>query len=384
MGARPAPRTPNAAALVRPAFPLPQFRGRGAGGTHANPANRFERSHHQIERETLDHDLADHRVPSQPPTRANADRARSLINPVDSPDLPMRWTVNPYRGCEHGCIYCYARPGHEYFGLSCGLDFETKVFVKYDAPRLFREEIASVRWRGEPISFSGVTDCYQPLEAKLQITRECLKIASDCHQPISIVTKSALVTRDIDVLAPLAILHAASVAVSVTTLDPALSAKMEPRAASPASRLRAIRELADAGIPVTVMVAPIIPGLNDAELPQILEAASAAGATGAGYVLLRLPYQVKTLFLDWLQRHMPDRAARIESLIRQTREGELYNASFGPRLKGQGPIAQTLATAFRVFCAKHHLNREWPALSSKHFQRPSHTPGQLGLFTSSA
>lgn len=350
------------------------------GGVASNPPNRFEPIQLQILGETLDDDLRDHGAPTGPLTRAHADRTRSLINPVDSPDLPMRWTVNPYRGCEHGCIYCYARPGHEYFGLSCGLDFETKVFVKYDAPRLFREELASVRWQGEPISFSGVTDCYQPLEAKLQITRECLKIASQCHQPISIVTKSALVTRDIDLLAPLAKLHAASVAVSVTTLDPWLSGKLEPRAASPASRLRAIRELADAGIPVTVMVAPIIPGLNDAEVPLILEAASAAGATGAGYVLLRLPYQVKTLFLDWLQRHVPDRAARIESLIRQTREGDLYSAAFGQRLKGDGPIAQTLATTFRVFCAKHHLKREWPALSSKHFQRPTRTPGQLALF----
>ena len=316
-------------------------------------------------------------------TRVYMDQSRQIINRVDSPDLPFHWTLNPYRGCETGCSYCYARPTHETLGFSCGLDFETKIVAKPEAPRLLRRELASSKWSGEPIVMSGVTDCYQPLEAKLKITRQCLEVMAECRQPVSIVTKHRLVTRDIELLAELARHRAVNVYLSLTTLDHKLAAAMEPRASCPRDRLRAISELADAGVPVGVMIAPVIPGLNDKEIPALLEAAAGAGVGAATWVLLRLPYQVKTLFLDWLHMNFPDRAARVEGLIRGMRGGNLNGARFGDRMRGHGPVAAQIAETFRVFAARHGLDRGLPAPSSAAFVRPA-VDGQLNLFDSCA
>ena len=394
----------------------PALRGRGAA---INPTNRFESlslsqlpGEHQLEQsiapgeaaEMVDSQDDDGRVLK---TAVYRDRSQSIINPVDSPDLHFKWTINAYRGCEHGCIYCYARPGHEYLGLSCGVDFESKIIVKHDAALLFRRELNKPSWHGEPIMMSGVTDPYQPIERSLRITRALLEVAREFRQPVSIITKNRLVTRDIDLLGELAAMGAAHVAISLTTLDPHLAQIMEPRASSPDARLSAIEQLAGAGIPVAVMTAPIIPGINDHELPALLEAAKAAGASSAGYVMVRLPHQIKDLFADWLDRHFPDRSAKVQSLIRQTRAGELYDATYGQRQTGTGPIAEVIESTFRLFATKLGLMRQHRSESSgielgKHsgvplawdrptpFCRPAQPsepvkpardlPGQLGLF----
>ncbi|MDX2148441.1 MAG: PA0069 family radical SAM protein [Planctomycetota bacterium] len=345
-------------------------RGRGAG---LNPASRFETVRLSIAGEFRDHlaaspDSASEACEGEPSaaaagstypkfqTRVEPDATREILNFVDSPDLPFSWTINPYRGCEHGCIYCYARPGHEYFGLSCGMDFEARIFAKHEAPALLRAALLKPKWQGEPVVFSGVTDCYQPVERELRITRACLEVCVEFRQPVSIITKNALIERDIDLLSDLARDGAAFAAISLTTLDNKLASIMEPRTSSPQARLKAIERLASAGIPVTVMTAPIIPGINDRELPALLKAASEAGATSAGWVLLRLPYQLKPLFLEWLQRHFPDRAKRVESLIRQTRKGELYNAKFGTRGRGEGPLADQIRGVFKTFAKRHGLD----------------------------
>jgi DNA repair photolyase len=353
---------------------------RGRGSAVLNPGNRFEDVRLHVLGEHIDEQLREHPRGVQIATQAIPDESRSIINQVEnSPDIPFAWTVNPYRGCEHGCIYCYARPTHEYLGMSCGLDFETKIMVKHDAPRMFRAELASPRWRGEPLMFSGVTDCYQPLEARLGLMRALLEICAECGQPLTIVTKSHLVTRDLDLLSTLAQVNAARVAVSITTLDQDLAMKMEPRASSPRDRLRAIRELSAAGIPTMVMNAPIIPGLNDRDMPAVLEAAAEAGASGAGWVMLRLPYQIKSLFLEWLQRCVPEKAAQIEHLIRETRGGELSSSRFGERMRGTGAHAEAIARLFRVCRTRYGLDQPLPPLSRDHFRRPR-VDGQLELF----
>jgi DNA repair photolyase len=316
-------------------------------------------------------------VLGRPATVVLGDDTRSVVTRVDSPDIPFGWTLNPYRGCEHGCAYCYARPGHEYLGMSCGLDFETRIMAKAEAPELLRRWVSRPAWEGETIVMSGVTDPYQPMERALGITRGCLEVAASCGQPVSVVTKSGLVARDIDLLSRLAVMGACRVAVSVTTLDNRLAAEMEPRAAAPAARLAVVRELSRAGVPVTVLAAPMIPGLNDHELPSILGEASAAGATHAGYVLLRLPHQVKGLFLDWLSRTQPGRAAKVESLLRQARDGDLYDPSWGVRMKGRGPIAARVRSVFTVFARRHGLATSWGGLSRAGFRRPG---GQGLLF----
>ncbi len=368
-------------------------RGRASG---LNPGNRFQglRLHvlaEHLEDEARGRGAADEDCASAPatpscsPTTIIDDHARSVINPVESPDIPFSWTLNPYRGCEHGCIYCYARPGHEQLSFSCGLDFETKILVKRDAPALLRRELARPAWRGEPIMMSGVTDPYQPVERRLGITRACLEVMLKCRQPVGLITKNRLITRDIDLLAQFARWRGVRAAVSLTTLNPGLAAQLEPRASSPRDRLEAIARLSQAGVPVTVMTAPMIPGLNDHELPALLEAAARAGATSAGYVMLRLPHQVKALFLDWLARIVPDRAAKVESLLRQVRDGELNQTSFGLRMRGSGPVADTLAATFKVFSRRLGLSSQRPALNSSEFRRPAPEPdlgpGQLGLFT---
>jgi DNA repair photolyase len=293
--------------------------------------------------------------------------------------VPFDWTLNPYRGCEHGCIYCFARPYHEYLGFSCGLDFETKLMAKPDAPALLKRELASPTWRPEPIVMSAITDIYQPIEHKMGITRQCLQVLADCGQPVTTMTKSALVLRDVDLWSRLAEMNAGRVTITLVTLDADLAQKLEPRASSPAGRLRAIRELTAAGIPVSVNVAPIIPGLTDTELPGILQAVAEAGARRAAWVLLRLPYQLKELFLDWLNRSVhPDRAKKVESLIRQARGGKLYDASRN-RWRGRGPMVEQIAQTFDVFTRKYDLNRDIRPLSTAHFRRPD-VGGQMGLF----
>ena len=354
---------------------------RGAG---INPGNRFEtvRLHvlgEEIDRQWVERqqDGSVHRVERQ----VFLDRTQRIINHVvKTSDVPFDWTVNPYRGCEHGCIYCFARPYHEYLGFSCGLDFETKLLAKPDAARLLREELASRNWRPEPIVMSATTDIYQPIEHKMRIARACLEVMADCGQPVSTMTKSALVLRDADLWQRLAGMNAGRVTVTLVTLDAELAQRLEPRASSPAGRLRVVRELTAAGVPVTVNVAPIIPGLTDAELPQILKAVAEAGALRAAWALLRLPYQVKDLFLDWLTRCVhPDRARKVESLIRQARGGKLYESSYAARRHGRGPIVEQIARTFDVFTRKYGLNRDIRPLSSAHFRRPE-TGGQMQLF----
>jgi DNA repair photolyase len=354
--------------------------GRPRGrATALNPPNRFESFRLEVLPSAREELHRQNPCGVQVRTRVFRDMSRTIINRVDSPDVNFNWTINPYRGCEHGCSYCNARPTHEALGFSSGLDFETKIVAKPDAPVLLKRELASSRWRGEPIVMSGVTDCYQPLEGRLQITRRCLDVLAECRQPVGLITKNRLVVRDLDLLAALAEHRAVSVAVSLTTLDPKLSAVMEPRTSRPKDRLRAIGELADAGIPVSAMLAPIIPGLNDHEIPRLLEAAAEAGAGSAAWLMIRLPHQVKTIFLDWLRVHFPDRAGRVEGQIRQLHGGRLYEARFGVRARGQGPLAEQIAGTFKVFAVRYGLDRPLPTPSSSAFRRPGDA-AQMNLF----
>ncbi len=347
-------------------------RGRGSG---LNPGNRFEDVRLHVLGEHLDEQFRDHPSGVQVRTQVFTDDTQSVVNKVESPDIPFNWSLNPYRGCEHGCIYCYARPGHEYLALSSGLDFETKIIAKPRAAELLRRFISKPGWKGEPIVLSGVTDPYQPVERDLRITRACLEVCHAARQPLSLITKNHLITRDLDILREMAGWNGVRVAISLTTLDPLLAAKMEPRASSPRDRLAAIRELTAAGVPVAVMTAPIIPAINDREIPALLEAAREAGAQSAGMVLLKLPHQIKALFLEWLERHYPDRASHVESLIRQCRGGELYDASFFNRQRGTGPVAENIRDTFSVFAKRHGLTRRLPALNSAAFVRPGHAAG---------
>ena len=354
---------------------------RGAG---LNPGNRFEDIRLHVLGEELDRQWVEREVEGggldRVERRVYRDKTQTIINRVaPTSDVPFDWTLNPYRGCEHGCIYCFARPYHEYLGFSCGLDFETRLVAKPDAPELLRKELASLKWKPEPIVMSAITDIYQPIEHKLRIARQCLEVLAECNQPVSTMTKSALVLRDTDLWQKLAAHNAGRVTVTLVTLDAELAQKLEPRATIPSGRLRIIRELTQAGVPVTVNVAPIIPGLTDAELPAILEAVAKAGARRAAWVLLRLPYQVKDLFLEWLERNVhPARARKVESLIRQSRGGKLYNAAKN-RGRGEGAHVQQIAQTFDVFTRKYGLNRDVRPLTGKHFRRPE-LGGQMGLF----
>jgi DNA repair photolyase len=346
--------------------------GRGAAVRPANP-------HLRVQQTACESQAADAGEPVQLRTRFYDDQSRSIVSRNESPDVPFRWSVNPYRGCEHGCAYCYARPYHEHLGFDAGLDFETRIVVKRDAALLLRKWLARPAWDGEPIVFSGVTDCYQPAEREHRITRACLEVAEECGQPVGIITKNALVTRDKDLLASLGSRGAAVVAVSITTLDEGLARRMEPRTSTPRARLRAVAELAEAGVPVHVMTSPVIPGLNDHEVPALLAAAREAGAESAGYTLLRLPGSVREVFLDWLRRCEPLRAERVASLLRGTREGRLNDARFGARMSGIGPYAAQIARTFRVFAHRNGLNRAPRPLSRDAFRRPA-CDGQLRLF----
>jgi DNA repair photolyase len=366
----------------RDALPDGPAHRRGAG---INPGNRFETTRLHILGEEIDRQWVQQQNADGSITRVERqvffDRTQRIINHVaPTSDVPFDWTLNPYRGCEHGCIYCFARPYHEFLGFSCGLDFETKLVAKPDAPELLKRELASPHWRPEPIVMSATTDIYQPIEHKLGIARRCLAVMADCAQPVTTMTKSALVLRDADLWSRLAQHNAGRVTITLVTLDCDLAQKLEPRATSPAGRLRTIRELTAAGIPVTVNVAPIIPGLTDVELPQILQAVADAGARRAAWALLRLPYQVKDLFLDWLKRSVhPDRARKVESLIRQSRGGKLYESSYARRRHGRGARIDQIAQTFDIFTRKYGLNRDIRPLSTAHFRRPQ-IDGQMRLF----
>jgi DNA repair photolyase len=362
---------------------LKAARGRGA---QLNPGNRFESVRLHVLGDHLDHEIAedpDGARGQQVKTAILDDETKSVINHVESPDIGFSWSLNPYRGCEHGCIYCYARPGHEFLGLSSGLDFETKIFAKPRAPELLKRALLNPKWTGEYIMMSGVTDPYQPVERDREISRGCLKVLAEFRQAAAIITKNKLILRDLDILKEMTKWGGVHAAISLTSLDNDLAHKMEPRASSPKSRLEAIEGLASAGIPVRVMTAPIIPGLNDREIPALLKAAADAGARGAGFVTLRLPFQIKDLFLDWLKREFPQRAAHVESLIRQMHGGELYSTKWFQRQKGQGPFAQQLGETFKLFKRKYGLDKPVPKLNEKAFTRDVAAPlerGQLGLF----
>jgi DNA repair photolyase len=349
-------------------------------GTSASPPNRFESVRHETDYEQLaegDELLAPER---RVPTIFLPDNAATLIRQNDSPDIPFRYSINPYRGCEHGCTYCYARPTHETLGMNAGLDFETKILVKHDAALLLRRELNARRWKCEPIMMSGVTDCYQPAERQFKLTRSILEVLLEARQPVCLITKNALVLRDLDILAAMASQNLVSVAISITTLDAELARTLEPRTATPAARLRVLRELTAAGVPAHAMLAPLIPGLTDCEIPAILVAAKAAGARGAGFVVLRLPFAVAPIFMAWLRENRPLAAERVESLIREMRGGKLYNAEFGSRMRGSGPYAESIANTFAVFVQKLGLHQPWPALDTSQFRPPRMSGGQLRLF----
>jgi len=314
-----------------------------------------------------------------PRTQFLRDRTSSIIAYNDSPDVGFEASINPYRGCEHGCIYCYARPFHEYLGFSSGLDFETKIMVKADAPKLLRAELSARRWKPQTIAMSGVTDCYQAVERKLKLTRGCLEVLAEFRNPVAIITKNFLVTRDIDLLSELARFQAAAVFISLTTLDTELRRVMEPRTSPPAARLAAIHALAQAGIPVGVLVAPVIPGLTDHEIPALLEAAAKASACAAGYVLLRLPHAVAPLFEQWLATHFPERKEKVLNRVRAVREGKLSEYAFGKRMRGEGIFADQMSSLFDVACRKHGLAGSLPDLSAAAFRRVSSHQPELAL-----
>jgi DNA repair photolyase len=346
----------------------PAPHGRGAAD---NPANRFELICYQRDPDDPIDDCPN------PQTKFFRDSSRTILAHNDSPDVGFDTSVNPYRGCEHGCVYCYARPYHEYLGFSSGLDFETKIFVKEDAHLLLRKELSSPRWQPRVIALSGVTDPYQPAERRFQLTRRCLEVLAEFRNPVGIVTKNRLVARDRDVLGDLARDHAAAVWLSVTTLNGELANRMEPRASQPAGRLAAIRELAEAGVPVGVLAAPMIPGLNDHELPAILKAAADAGARYAGYIVLRLPYAVKGLFGDWLGRHYPDRREKVLGRVRDIRGGELNDPRFISRMRGEGEIARQIEALFTMGCRRAGLSRGSLGLSTAAFRPPGGKQGLL-------
>src|SRR5689334_4893502 len=361
----------------------PTAPSKGRGATF-NPGNRFRRE----SREAVDdgwtpaQDADDDELPPLK-TTVTLQRARTIIARNDSPDIPFTQSINPYQGCEHGCIYCYARPTHAYLDLSPGLDFETKLFAKPDAAKMLEAELAKPGYVCDAIAMGTNTDPYQPIEREWKITRQILEVLSACEHPVSIVTKSALVERDIDILAPMAAKNLARVYVSVTTLDRELARKLEPRAATPQRRLAAIKALADAGIPVGVMTAPIIPQLTDKDMETILEAAAANGAVYAGWTMLRLPFEVKTLFRDWLAQHYPLRAGHVMSIVQQLRGGRDNDPEFGSRMRGQGQFAELIARRFQVACRRLGLNAGRSiALDRTRFRapKPASEAGQLDLF----
>ncbi|MEX2534960.1 MAG: PA0069 family radical SAM protein [Trueperaceae bacterium] len=346
-------------------------RGRGAAG---NPDSRFASRVYQPDPDAFEpEDDVDRR------TRFLRDSTRSVISRNSSPDIPFDVSLNPYRGCEHGCAYCYARPTHEYLGFSPGLDFERMIMVKEDAPKLLERELRKPSWQPKTMLLSGVTDPYQPIERRLKLTRSCLEVLRDFRHPVSVITKNHLVTRDIDILAELAEYDASHVTLSITTLNEELRRKLEPRTSTGPRRVDAVRELSAAGIPVSVNIAPVIPGLNDQEIPAILEAAAEAGATTAHFILVRLPGAVEPIFLGWLEAHYPERKEKVLGRLREARGGKLNESSFGKRMTGEGPYAESIRAMFHVSRKRNGLSERSFLLSCEHFQAPG-SSSQPGLF----
>jgi DNA repair photolyase len=365
---QPARQSPSASGPSGAASAWP--RGRGAA---INPPNRFEKLHVEPDPDCPPEEQVDLR------TQFFVDATESLLTKNDSPDVGFTYGLNAYRGCEHGCAYCYARPYHEYLGWSSGLDFESRILVKTRAPELLRRELTARRWHPQPIAMSGVTDCYQPAERRFRLTRQCLEVCAELRQPISLITKNALVTRDVDLLAELARFRCVNVNLSVTTLDAELGSRLEPRASRPQARLDAIRTLRQAGVPVGVMFAPCIPGLTEHEMPRVLEAAAAAGASHAGYIMLRLPYSVKDVFGAWLDQHEPGKKARVLDRLRQLHDGRLSHSAWEHRFTGQGVLAEQLQQLFNVTCRRVGLSQDHVELTTEHFRGGGDRQLELGL-----
>jgi len=346
----------------------------GGRGSATNPHNRFEKLTVELEPEAL---VDEDGEPIRPRTQFLRDDTQSVITFNNSPDIPFSAGLNPYRGCEHGCAYCFARPYHEYLGFSAGLDFETKIVVKENAPTLLRAELSRKKWVPQAISMSAISDCYQPVERRLELTRRCLAVLAEFRNPVGIITKNHLVTRDLDYLTELAKFDAAHVCISLTTLDANLARTLEPRASPPSRRLAAIEELSAAGIPVIALTAPLIPGLNDHEIPELLAQAARAGARTAGYTIVRLPYAVAPLFTEWLERHAPGHKDKVLTRIQSMRGGKLYDAKWGERMKGQGIFAEQIKSLFALARRKAGFRGDLPELSTAAFRVPT---SQLSLF----
>lgn len=341
-------------------------KGRGA---QQSPSNRFETTTIETDGDWLDHLYQVEGPIQRIPTRFHFDQTRTALTENQSPDIPYNFGINPYRGCEHGCIYCYARPTHEYLGYSAGLDFETEIHVKKDLPSILAKELRSKKWEAQTVAMSGNTDCYQPAERTYQLSRESLKVFLARGNPVDIITKSALILRDLDLLTQLAAKNLVRVTISVTTLDPTLSSAMEPRAATPAHRLNVISKLCEAGIPVGVNIAPLIPGLTDHELSNILVAAKEAGAKWARYLMLRLPHGVADLFLDWVQREYPQKATKVKHAIEDIRDGNLTENRFNKRFRGEGLRADAIEKLFQLKARQLGLPDSAPSLSVDHYHR---------------
>jgi len=349
-------------------------------GSISNPSSRFDAEKRFAVDDGWAHANDDPEdVPPPVATTLGRDASRTIIARNQSPDVPFAQSINPYKGCEHGCVYCFARPTHAYLGLSPGLDFETKIFAKPDAARLLEAELRAPGYRVQAIAMGTNTDPYQPVEREARITRSILEVLAAFNHPFTIVTKSALVARDLDIIAPMAARRLCKIFLSVTTLDRDLARTLEPRASTPARRLAAIRALSEAGVTTGVMAAPMIPALNDAELEAILEAAKDAGAVSAGFIMLRLPYEIKDLFTEWLAAHAPLKAKHVLSLIRDVRGGKLNSAEFGERMRGSGPYAELIARRFRVACARLGLNKHDWSVDLAQFRPPPKAGDQLRL-----
>lgn len=344
-------------------------------GVASNPGNRFERV--QISFDPTDDYFEPQDLKTD--TQYFRDRTRTFITYNDSPDIGFKASVNPYRGCEHGCVYCFARPTHEYLGFSAGLDLERRILVKLEAPELLRKELSAQSWQPQAVGFSGVTDIYQPVERRLELTRRCLEVFLEFRNPVGIITKNYLITRDLDLLGELAQFHCVAVTISLTTLDEELHRVMEPRTSPPTRRLKAVETLANAGVPVGVLNAPIIPGLTDREIPALVRAAADAGASWAGYNIVHLPYGIKELFVNWLFRHFPERASRVLGRIRDVRGGKLNDLRFGYRMSGEGLYAEQIRQLHQSACRKAGLPKGKFRLSTEHF-RVSERAVQPGLF----
>jgi DNA repair photolyase len=359
------------------ALPPARIKGRGAA---SNPEGRFEHVRHQAEDDGWQSALLDEAAP-RPRTEVTEEHARSVITRNDSPDIAFEQAMNPYRGCEHGCIYCFARPSHSYLNLSPGLDFETKLRAKGNLADVLRAELSKPGYVVKPINIGSNTDPYQPVERKWRLTRAALEVLAECRHPCTIVTKNALIERDLDILAPMARGKLVQVFVSVNSLDNRLASKLEPRASAPHRRLQAVQALTQAGVPTGVLVAPVIPALNDRDMEAVLERAAAAGANMAGYTVLRLPWELKALFREWLAIHVPQRAEHVMSLVRQMNGGRDYDSDFRSRMRGQGPFAQLLRRRFEVACRRHGFARARTLqLDGSHFTPPRRQSLQGELF----